>query len=202
MACGHDTGFFQLTTRFLRVCAGVSLHWLHWERSCCLTLYTSPLFAFCRRASSTQDTRELPAQIHKMALRVKSLPVAEKKIESLCTKLAKKLQETKPDALLWLTDSHSPAAIAKVASRACGASIGARTDAGLIGGGSEYYGPPGDEARVTALAIQNAGAVTPFYSPPEGLPELDDWATLASSPPEQAPPLFSSRPRRQMLASI
>ena len=125
-----------------------------------------------------------------MALRVKSLSVAAKSIESLCTKLAKKLQETKPDALLWLMDSHSPAAIAKVASRACSASIGARTDAGLIGGGSEYYGPPGDEARVAALVIQNAGAVTPFYSPPEVLPELDDWASLASSPPEQAPPLF------------
>ena len=65
---------------------------------------------------------------------------------------------------------------------ACGVSIGARTDAGLIGGRSEFYGPPGDEARVAALAIQNAGAVTPFYSPPEGLPELDDWASLASAP--------------------
>ena len=42
---------------------------------------------------------------------------------------------------------------------------------------------------VAALAIQNASAVTPFYSPPEGLPELDDWASLASAPPEQAPPL-------------
>ena len=125
-----------------------------------------------------------------MALRIKSIAVAAPSIEQLCTKFAAKLKEAKPDALLWLTDSQQTAAVAKVASRACGASIGARTDAGLIGGGSEFYGPPGAEARVSALAIQNAGAVTPFYSPPEGLPELDDWASLASAPPEQAPPLY------------
>ena len=124
-----------------------------------------------------------------MALRIRSLAVAAPSIEQLCTKFAARLKEAKPDALLWLTDSQQTAAVAKVASRAC-ASIGARTDAGLIGGGSEFYGPPGAEARVTALAIQNAGAATPFYSPPEGLPELDDWASLASAPPEQAPPLF------------
>ena len=124
-----------------------------------------------------------------MALRIKSLAVAAPSIEQLCTKFAARLKEAKPDALLWLTDSQQTAAVAKVASRAC-ASIGARTDAGLIGGGSEFYGPPGDEARIAALAIQNAGTVTPFYSPPEGLPELDDWASLASAPPEQAPPLF------------
>ena len=125
-----------------------------------------------------------------MALRIKSLAVAAPSIEQLCHKFAARLTEAKPDALLWLTDSQQTAAVAKVASRACGASIGARTDAGLIGGGSEFYGPPGDEARVAALAIQDAGAVTPFYSPPEGLPELDDWASLASAPPEQAPPLY------------
>ena len=124
-----------------------------------------------------------------MALRIKSLAVAAPSIEQLCTKFAARLKEAKPDALLWLTDSQQTAAVAKVASRAC-ASIGARTDAGLIGGGSEFYGPPGDEARIAALAIQNAGTVTPFYSPPEGLPELDDWASLASAPPEEAPPLF------------
>jgi hypothetical protein len=125
-----------------------------------------------------------------MALRIKSIAVAAPSIEQLCTKFAAKLKEAKPDALLWLTDSQQTAAVAKVASRACGASIGARTDAGLIGGGSEFYGPPGAEARVSALAIQDAGAVTPFYSPPEGLPELDDWASLAAAPPEQAPPLY------------
>ena len=119
-----------------------------------------------------------------MALRIKSIAVAAPSIEQLCTRLAAKLKEAKPDALLWLTDSQQTAAVAKVASRAC-ASIGARTDAGLIGGGSEFYGPPGDAARVAALAIQNAGAVTPFYSPPEGLPELDDWASLAAAPPER-----------------
>ena len=85
-----------------------------------------------------------------MALRIKSLAVAAPSIEQLCTKFAARLKEAKPDALLWLTDSQQTAAVAKVASRAC-ASIGARTDAGLIGGGSEFYGPPGAEARVAAL---------------------------------------------------
>ena len=106
-----------------------------------------------------------------MALRIRSLAVAAPSIEQLCLKFAAKLKEAKPDALLWLTDSQQTAAVAKVASRAC-ASIGARTDAGLIGGGNEFYGPPGDAARIAALAIQNAGAVTPFYSPPEGLPAV------------------------------
>ena len=82
-----------------------------------------------------------------MALRIRSLAVAAPSIEQLCLKFAAKLKEAKPDALLWLTDSQQTAAVAKVASRAC-ASIGARTDAGLIGGGSEFYGPPGDEACV------------------------------------------------------
>ena len=160
-----------------------------------------------------------------MALRIKSLAVAAPSIEQLCTKFAARLKEAKPDALLWLTDSQQTAAVAKVASRACGASIGARTDAGLIGGGSEYYGPPGDEARVTALAVQNAGAVTPFYSPPEGLPAVhkstsesgailltksflgDGAAVLArSSGEERAPPRYragvasmdSARTRRKI----
>ncbi len=134
-----------------------------------------------------------------MALRIRSLAVAAPSIEQLCTKFAARLKEAKPDALLWLTDPQQTAAVAKVASRACGASIGARTDAGLIGGGNEFYGPPGDEARIAALAIQNAGTVTPFYSPPEGLPELDDWASLASAPPGEAPPLYllAAPPRRR-----
>ena len=85
-----------------------------------------------------------------MALRIKSLAVAAPSIEQLCHKFAARLKEAKPDALLWLTDSQQTAAVAKVASRACNA-IGARTDAGLIGGGSESYGPPGDEARVACL---------------------------------------------------
>ena len=84
-----------------------------------------------------------------MALRIRSLAVAAPSIEQLCHKFAARLKEAKPDALLWLTDSQQTAAVAKVASRAC-ASIGARTDAGLIGGGSEFYGPPGAEARVAA----------------------------------------------------
>ena len=78
-----------------------------------------------------------------LALRIKSLAVAAPSIEQLCTKFAARLKEAKPDALLWLTDSQQTAAVAKVASRACGASIGARTDAGLIGGGNGVLRPAG-----------------------------------------------------------
>ena len=92
-----------------------------------------------------------------MALRIKSLAVAAPSIEQLCLKFAAKLKEAKPDALLWLTDSQQTAAVAKVASRACGASIGARTDAGLIGGGSEFYGPPGDAARGSRKREEGGG---------------------------------------------
>ena len=123
-----------------------------------------------------------------MALRIKSLAVAAPSIEQLCHKFAAKLKEAKPDALLWLTDSQQTAAVAKVASRACGASIGARTDAGLIGGGSEYYGPPGDEARVAALAIQNAAPPASSTARPGGRTRRLGFASKRAA--EQAPPLF------------
>ena len=124
-------------------------------------------------------------------LRVSSITAAGRDISRLAKDVANKARILKPDALLWLTDSHTePEIIAASLAETCDACIGGVSRGGLVGGGIEHSSAR-DESRVVALAVSGTDAV-PWHSPPDGLPDLpaDTWAEYASASPSDSPHLL------------
>jgi small ligand-binding sensory domain FIST len=123
--------------------------------------------------------------------------LAEQAASQVLTKLG-----GRPDALLWLTDAASrPEEIAAAMADCCGASVGAVSREGLIGGGGEHSASP-EESRVVALALSSLHdkcLARPFHSPPDGLPDLptESWAAFAAASPADSPHLLllASPPR-------
>ena len=151
----------------------------------------------CRRGSAASQNQAASPCQHKMALRIKSLAVAAPSIEQLCTKFAARLKEAKPDALLWLTDSFNKRQQPQRRSRvAPAASIGARTDAGLIGGGSAANTTARRATRRVSRRwpSRTPAPRTPFdghsTARPKGCRSSTTGLRWQAAPPEEAPPLY------------
>lgn len=127
-----------------------------------------------------------------MRLRVASLLARGRDVASTVASLREQVNDVRPSALLWLTDRPAAAEpLAQAMATWSEASVGALSQAGLIGGGLEHSGAR-DEVNAVALAISlpEGASCLPFSSEPDGLPEQLPWAEMAAAPPEQSPHLF------------
>ena len=131
-----------------------------------------------------------------MALRVRSLFARGSTLAAAAESLRTQAVAFQPSALLWLTDGVNAQCLANAMASCATASIGAVSQAGLIGGGGEHNARR-DEVTAVALAIalpadEPAAVALPWHSAPDSLPSLpsEAWAEFAAATPEDSPHLM------------
>ena len=129
-------------------------------------------------------------------LRVESLFARGREIAQVAEQLrgqAASLSRTS-SALLWLTDARTSAAPLAEAMASCSAaSIGAVTQAGVLGGGVEHKSRLNEVcAAALAISLPDDAAALPFHSAPDGLPDLPSevWSRFAAAEPDDSPHLM------------
>ena len=134
-----------------------------------------------------------------MALRVRSLFARGSTLAAAAESLRAQAVAFQPSALLWLTDGVNAQCLADAMASCATASIGAVSQAGLIGGGGEHNARR-DEVTAVALAIalpadEPAAVALPWHSAPDSLPQLpsEAWAEFAAATPEDSPHLVRVR---------